>query len=223
MIFYRVIPGFLTQFGTCLFKRCASLYVPACCSNVVLHCDRLASAPTSLFLLQNCYCASSLSLALPHVSCFCNVCSLYHTSVCSFILPHHHIGLLPPSSHATTSVCSLHNPTPPHRTMHSTLGALPRVVYRLPHVYPPHRSAFRWFLHLIATLTLAPPRTHARTRVRATIIGVPSDPKQFAKWNPQQFDDEPNLKEFKRGTISYAGAGVNSRSCHLFIAFGPGQ
>ena len=107
--------------------------------------------------------------------------------------------------------------------MQSTLGALPRVVYRLPHGYPPHRSAFRWLLHLIATLTLAPPRTHARTRVRATIIGVPSDPKQFAKWNPQQFDDEPNLKEFKRGTISYAGAGVNSRSCHLFIAFGPGQ
>ena len=109
MIFYRVIPGFLTQFGMCLFKRCASLYVPACCSNAVLHCDRLASAPTSLFLLQNCYCAS------PSLSLF-PTSRVFVTSAPSTI----HL-FAPSSSHTTTLVCSLHHPTPPHRSAPSII------------------------------------------------------------------------------------------------------
>ena len=126
------------------------------------------------------------------------------------IIPRHHIGLLPPSSHATTSYDAQY------------LGCLTTCRVSLaarlstPPLCLPLVVAFDCYLDTCSS-------THARARARATIIGVPSDPKQFAKWNPQQFDDEPNLKEFKRGTISYAGAGVNSRSCHLFIAFGPGQ
>lgn len=64
MIFYRVIPGFLTQFGTCLFKRCASLYAPACCSNVVLHCDRLADAQY-LGCLTTCRVSLAAGLSTP--------------------------------------------------------------------------------------------------------------------------------------------------------------
>lgn len=47
-----------------------------------------------------------------------------------------------------------------------------------------------------------------------------ANPHQTAKWNKRQFADEPNLKRFERGTLSFAGSGVDSRTCHLFIAFG---
>ena len=33
--------------------------------------------------------------------------------------------------------------------------------------------------------------------------------------------DEPNRATFRHGTLSYAGSGTDSRSCHLFVALSP--
>ena len=64
-------------------------------------------------------------------------------------------------------------------------------------------------------------------------FGVAADPAQHAKWDytlgpdgekiwPQPpLPDEPNRAEFRSGSISFAGAGANTRSCHLFIAMEP--
>ena len=64
-------------------------------------------------------------------------------------------------------------------------------------------------------------------------FGVAADPKQHAKWDytvgangekiwPQPpLTDEPNRAKFRQGSISFAGAGENTRSCHLFIAMEP--
>merc|ERR1712070_228922 len=42
-----------------------------------------------------------------------------------------------------------------------------------------------------------------------------------SKWDRKWFADEPKQAEFEHGTVSFAGAGPNSRSCHIFIAFDP--
>jgi len=64
-------------------------------------------------------------------------------------------------------------------------------------------------------------------------FGVASDPAQHRKWDytlgpngekiwPRPpLADEPNRAQFRAGSISFAGAGENTRSCHLFIAMDP--
>merc|ERR1712176_1429297 len=55
-----------------------------------------------------------------------------------------------------------------------------------------------------------------------TQFGVASKPQVQKKWNDRTFPDEPKKVAFEHGTVSYAGAGKDSRSCHIFIAFAPG-
>ena len=64
-------------------------------------------------------------------------------------------------------------------------------------------------------------------------FGVAADPAQQRKWDYtlgpdgekiwpcQPLADEPNRAKFRAGSISFAGAGENTRSCHLFIAMEP--
>ena len=52
-------------------------------------------------------------------------------------------------------------------------------------------------------------------------FGVASNPETQAKWNAATIKDEPNRVPFRRGTLSFAGAGTDSRSCHLFVALEP--
>jgi len=64
-------------------------------------------------------------------------------------------------------------------------------------------------------------------------FGVAADPAQHRKWDyalgpdgekiwqNQPLADEPNRAQFRAGSISFAGAGENTRSCHLFIAMEP--
>ena len=52
-------------------------------------------------------------------------------------------------------------------------------------------------------------------------FGVAGDPKVHREWDGQRIADEPKLVPFEHGTVSFAGAGPNSRSCHVFIAFDP--
>jgi peptidyl-prolyl cis-trans isomerase A (cyclophilin A) len=64
-------------------------------------------------------------------------------------------------------------------------------------------------------------------------FGVAADPAQQRKWDytlgpngekiwPRPpLPDEPNRAQFRAGSISFAGAGENTRSCHLFIAMEP--
>ena len=65
-------------------------------------------------------------------------------------------------------------------------------------------------------------------------FGVAADPtaptKEFCghfwdesaqEWQTPTLVDEPKLAPFEEGTISFAGHGSNSRTCHLFIALAP--
>lgn len=52
-------------------------------------------------------------------------------------------------------------------------------------------------------------------------FGVAAKPEVMKKWDNKRFPDEPKKQQFKHGTVSFAGAGEDSRSCHLFIAFKP--
>lgn len=52
-------------------------------------------------------------------------------------------------------------------------------------------------------------------------FGVAATPAIHSKWDSKRFQDEPKQSTFKHGTVSFAGSGVHSRSCHLFIAFEP--
>ena len=52
-------------------------------------------------------------------------------------------------------------------------------------------------------------------------FGTAADPAVQARWQTARIQDEPNLVKFRRGTLSYAGAGEDSRSCHFFIALEP--
>lgn len=54
-----------------------------------------------------------------------------------------------------------------------------------------------------------------------TQFGVAADPNVQKRWDDRRFPDEPKKATFQHGTVSYAGAGKDSRSCHVFIAFGP--
>merc|ERR1711924_301057 len=55
-----------------------------------------------------------------------------------------------------------------------------------------------------------------------TQFGVAAKPEVQAVWNDRTFPDEPKKTGFEHGTVSFAGAGENSRSCHVFIAMKPG-
>lgn len=52
-------------------------------------------------------------------------------------------------------------------------------------------------------------------------FGVAADPAKQAKWNSQRFPDESTklfpAGSWEHGMLSYAGAGSDSRSCHVFI------
>mmetsp|Transcript_26110 Transcript_26110/g.43140 ORF Transcript_26110/g.43140 Transcript_26110/m.43140 type:complete len:201 (+) Transcript_26110:47-649(+) len=52
-------------------------------------------------------------------------------------------------------------------------------------------------------------------------FGVAADPNVQAKWQDAKLADETNSMPFKHGTVSFAGNGKNSRSCHLFVALEP--
>ena len=52
-------------------------------------------------------------------------------------------------------------------------------------------------------------------------FGVAADPAVQAKWQNQKFADEENKVQFRAGTLSYAGAGADSRACHFFVALEP--
>ena len=54
-----------------------------------------------------------------------------------------------------------------------------------------------------------------------TQFGVAANPAVMKKWNDQRFPDEPKKASFEHGTVSFAGAGADSRSCHVFIAMEP--
>jgi len=52
-------------------------------------------------------------------------------------------------------------------------------------------------------------------------FGVAADPAVQARWEMASLADEENGAAFRRGTISFAGGGEDSRSCHLFVALEP--
>ncbi len=58
-------------------------------------------------------------------------------------------------------------------------------------------------------------------------FGMASHPEMQARWDPQAgapvapLPDEPNRQKFKAGSLSFAGSGIDSRSCHIFIALEP--
>jgi len=52
-------------------------------------------------------------------------------------------------------------------------------------------------------------------------FGSAADPSLQARWQDSKIPDEPNRVTFRGGTLSYAGNGVDSRTCHLFVALSP--
>ncbi len=58
-------------------------------------------------------------------------------------------------------------------------------------------------------------------------FGMASHPEMQARWDPEAgapiapLPDEPNRQKFKAGSLSFAGSGIDSRSCHIFIALEP--
>ena len=52
-------------------------------------------------------------------------------------------------------------------------------------------------------------------------FGVASTPEKQAPWQVAQIQDEPNKVKFRHGTVSFAGNGKDSRTCHLFVALKP--
>ena len=51
-------------------------------------------------------------------------------------------------------------------------------------------------------------------------IGINGDPKVHAKWGNNNFPDDPVKESNKRGFVSFATAGPNTRSTQFFINFG---
>lgn len=52
-------------------------------------------------------------------------------------------------------------------------------------------------------------------------FGCAADPSVQARWQDARLPDEPNRATFRAGTVSFAGSGTDSRSCHLFVALSP--
>ena len=51
-------------------------------------------------------------------------------------------------------------------------------------------------------------------------FGVHGDPKVNAAWEPLQFEDDPVKQSNKRGTVTFATGGPNTRTTQLFINYG---
>jgi cyclophilin family peptidyl-prolyl cis-trans isomerase len=55
-------------------------------------------------------------------------------------------------------------------------------------------------------------------------FGIAPLPEIQSRWDPRvgapiaPLPDEPNRQHFKAGSVSFAGSGIDSRSCHIFIA-----
>merc|ERR1719329_1498636 len=52
-------------------------------------------------------------------------------------------------------------------------------------------------------------------------FGTAVNPQVQAQWDAMTFRDEPKVGPFEHGTVSFAGHGTDSRSCHMFIALAP--
>ena len=53
-------------------------------------------------------------------------------------------------------------------------------------------------------------------------FGVAADPAVQARWSDKRIPDDPQQNiPFKRGTVSFAGSGADSRSTHVFISLEP--
>lgn len=54
-------------------------------------------------------------------------------------------------------------------------------------------------------------------------FGVAADPLKQHLWDKSMpyLPDEPNREQFRAGSVSFAGKGPGSRSCHLFVALDP--
>jgi len=52
-------------------------------------------------------------------------------------------------------------------------------------------------------------------------FGVAAVPQVQSYWDGNRFKDEPKQVPFEHGTVSFAGSGRDSRSCHIFVALGP--
>ena len=52
-------------------------------------------------------------------------------------------------------------------------------------------------------------------------FGVAAKPEVQSRWEDERIADEPNRCTFRAGTVSFAGGGTDSRSCHLFVALSP--
>ena len=58
-------------------------------------------------------------------------------------------------------------------------------------------------------------------------FGIASDPLVQSRWDPKAgapiapLPDEPNRQKFRAGSVSFAGSGIDSRSCHFCIALEP--
>ncbi|MBI4539986.1 MAG: peptidylprolyl isomerase [Gemmatimonadetes bacterium] len=50
-------------------------------------------------------------------------------------------------------------------------------------------------------------------------FGIPGDPKIAAVWRTAQMPDDPVVQSNKRGYVSYAMAGPNTRTTQVFISF----
>lgn len=53
-------------------------------------------------------------------------------------------------------------------------------------------------------------------------FGVAAMPAMTRKWTQgKRIQDEPNKVKFRKGTVSFAGNGKDSRDCHVFVALEP--
>lgn len=53
-------------------------------------------------------------------------------------------------------------------------------------------------------------------------FGVAAMPEMTRKWTQgKRIEDETNQVKFRKGTVSFAGNGKDSRDCHLFVALEP--
>jgi peptidyl-prolyl cis-trans isomerase A (cyclophilin A) len=54
-------------------------------------------------------------------------------------------------------------------------------------------------------------------------FGINGDPGVMARWRTAQIGDDPVTQSNKRGTITFAMAGPNTRTSQLFLTFAPPQ
>eukprot|EP00927_Polykrikos_kofoidii_P068753 TRINITY_DN64075_c0_g1_i1.p1 TRINITY_DN64075_c0_g1~~TRINITY_DN64075_c0_g1_i1.p1 ORF type:complete len:206 (-),score=35.57 TRINITY_DN64075_c0_g1_i1:106-723(-) len=52
-------------------------------------------------------------------------------------------------------------------------------------------------------------------------FGVAADPLVQQEWQDKTIADEPKMQRFRHGTLSFAGNGQDSRTCHFFLTLAP--